>query len=133
MTCQTCNAIIGTVRASAVETLGEEPFGWKMKRARERSGLGLREVAEVLSQVSMVSYGTVARLERDTATPIDRRRRALAVLCVFAYGFEPAEFGLDPGDLPSLLDPELIRSKLRSEAERIAAGGVIAPTGCMAA
>lgn len=99
-----------------LERLAAEPFGAKLRRAREARRLQTREVAQIVSRVVMVSHATIARLEKELNAPTDRRRRSVAVLCALLYGIEPEDFGLSLEDLPPLLDGRRIGEQLRQTA-----------------
>jgi transcriptional regulator with XRE-family HTH domain len=86
--------------AHQLRTLGQEPFGARLRRARQASGIELRAAAELISQLMFTSHTRLNRLEKMVDPPVDRDRRALAYLAMLVYGFDPAELGLTPADLP---------------------------------
>lgn len=101
--------------AATLQHLGEEWWGDRLRRARRDVGdPGLREVADVVSTVQIVSHSTLARLEGEQFIPTDRKRRNTATLMVLAYGHEPADFGLDMAELPSAWTEERLSDLLRA-------------------
>ena len=74
--------------------LGAETEGERLRRARERRGLNVRDAAELISMFLPTSYATLARLERQlTETPRGRKAQ-LAFVALLVYGIDPATFGL---------------------------------------
>ena len=86
--------------SAPLRTLGEEPFGHRVYRARKASGVELRDAAEKVSRYIFISHTTLHRLERLADPPENRRQRAVAYLALLVYGFDPAQFGLSADDLP---------------------------------
>ena len=78
--------------------LDEERWGERIRRARERAGLTVREAADLVSQIHETSYRSIARLE-ELHVPPTGRRQLLAYLALLAYGYDPDDFGL--GDSPA--------------------------------
>lgn len=89
--------------AQQLRLLGEEPFGSRLRRAREASGIELRAAAEIISRVMFTSHTRLNRLEKMIGPPPDRERRALAYLAMLVYEFDPAQLGLSKDDLPQRL------------------------------
>ena len=81
-----------------------EPWGWRMKRAREGvAGLTLDEATFLVGHWMLTTKSTIARLERHPVVPVGPRTRAqrqLAYVLCLCYEIDPAEFDLGPGDLP---------------------------------
>lgn len=86
--------------APTLRRLGEEPFGYQLRRARMASGMQLREAAKRISVLMLTTHTSLNRLEKLTGPPTDRSRRALAYLAMLCYGFDPADLGLNADDLP---------------------------------
>lgn len=84
--------------------LPPEPWGWKLKRAREKyAHLTLDDAVSAVSRYMPVHGTTVSRLEQHPELPMGRqslRHRMLAYLLCLTYGLDPEQFGLDPDDLP---------------------------------
>ena len=59
-----------------------------------------------------VSYSTLMRLEWMDEPPSDDRRKVTAYAAILAYGFDPADFGLDDDTMPSYVDTERVRDLL---------------------
>lgn len=106
-----------SVVAESLSRLEAEPFGSKMRRAREHADLQMRDAAEVLCDVAtLVSYTTIARLEHELTVPRSKKRRAMAMLLLLAYGIDPEDLGLDVAELPAAWRPELVGGPLREAA-----------------
>jgi hypothetical protein len=82
-----------------------EPWGWRLKRAREvMAGLRQDQAAALVGYWMLTSEATISRLEDVPAVPAGPRsksRRQLAYVLCLCYEVDPAEFGLTPDDLPS--------------------------------
>lgn len=91
-----------------LRALDAETWGERVARARNRSGMSLKEAAARVSQLLPVSYSTLMRLESMQQPPTDTKRRILAFLTLVAYGYEPQDFGLEPGDLPRWITPDVL-------------------------
>lgn len=78
----------------ALARLGDERWGERVRRARERAGLTVRQAAELVCAVTPTSYRSIARLEEEWDVPSERRQLT-AYIAVLAYGYDPADFGLD--------------------------------------
>lgn len=85
-------------------SLDAETWGDRLRRARERSGLKLREVAALVGPYEPTSHQRLLNLELLDGPPIDASRRILALLVAVAYGYDPAVFGLSWDDLPRRID-----------------------------
>jgi len=94
--------------AEAVRHLPPEPWGRRMKRAREDvAHLSLDKAAKLISPYVFTSASNISRMESLTEAPHraqSRSRRQLATVLVLSYGMDPAEFGLGDDDLPSGID-----------------------------
>lgn len=90
--------------ALPVTRLGDELWGERLKRARDRSKVTLEQAATLVSEVVTVSYGALARLEKLRVAPEDQHRRFVAYLTMLAYGFTPTDLGLGPDAIPPLID-----------------------------
>ena len=92
--------------ASPFRHLGPEPWGARMGRAREMAGLTQEEAAERVSLVVLSSGAAISRLEKmETVPPRAGKTRGVrrrAWCLVTLYGFDPAEFDLDPDDAPGV-------------------------------
>jgi transcriptional regulator with XRE-family HTH domain len=71
-----------------------------MYRARSRAGLSLREAAEKVSRLKLVSSNTLSRLEHMSFPPRSRNQRQAAYIASLAYKIDPSEFGLSENDRP---------------------------------
>lgn len=85
-------------------SLDAETWGDRLRRARERSGLKLREVAALVAPYEPTSHQRLLNLELLDGPPADASRRILALLVAVAYGYDPAVFGLSWEDLPRRID-----------------------------
>jgi hypothetical protein len=92
--------------ADSLRHLGPETFGWRMRRARETSGVQLRDAAEFISGWTLVSHTSIRRLERLGQAPTDLNRKALGCLVAIVYGYDPAEFELSVEAVPRFIDVE---------------------------
>ena len=91
--------------------LDDERWGERIRRARTRTKLGLRDAAEILDEFTGgVSWTTLSRLELEPEPPTARRRRITATLYVLALGYDPSDFDLDRNELPSVYDDETIKA-----------------------
>ena len=86
--------------ASVLTHLGEETWGERLCRARSRAGLSLREAAEKVSQLQLVSSNTLSRLEHNVFPPVQKRQRQTAYVASLAYKIDPSEFDLSEHDRP---------------------------------
>lgn len=88
--------------------LGPEPWGWRLKRARERhAGISQVTAVERIGQFMLTSTGTLSRLEELDRVPIVASQRALACIATVLYGIDPATFGVSSADLPPLVARQL--------------------------
>lgn len=94
--------------------LDDETWGERVARARARARLSLKEAAARVSQLIPVSYSTLMRLESLDEAPTDLKRRAIAYLALFTYGYKPETFGLSVDDLPRRIKKEMVEA-LRSD------------------
>lgn len=89
--------------AGTLRQLPPEPWGRKMRRAREQvADLTLGEAAELASRFTLTDASTISRLESMTEPPTGARsksqRQRAYILCL-AYEVDPASLGLGPDDL----------------------------------
>lgn len=98
--------------ALPLRALGDETWGERLGRARGRSGLKLREAAEIASRVWPTTHTSLLRLESLREPPTDQRRRFAALLAVLVYGFNPEDFGLSLSDIPALIDRDRLADLL---------------------
>lgn len=90
--------------ATAFTQLGEETWGEKVRRARNRRGVGLKEAAYHLSlNFQPVGINTLSRLEMETEPPTGRKRLILAAAYVAALGYDPEDFSIDVDELPAMV------------------------------
>lgn len=81
--------------------LPEEPWGWRMKRAREQyAHLTLDGLVDRLSRYIFIDKSTISRLEKLEEAPLNPRKRQTAYLCTLIYGLDPEQFGVGPDDIP---------------------------------
>ena len=92
----------------ALLALDDETWGERVARARGRARLSLKEAAARVSQLIPVSYSTLMRLESLDEAPVDVKRRAVAYLALFTYGYQPELFGLSVEDLPRWIKREMV-------------------------
>lgn len=103
-----------------METLRElepEHIGEKLRRARERSGVALRDAAVAVSAFEPVSRQGLLNLEKLEQLPIDTRRRLVFFLALICYGYDPVSFGLDWDELPAKWDRRIVLRRLTSGSE----------------
>jgi hypothetical protein len=98
-------------RGLGLKSLPPETWGRRLARARLDAGYNLRDVEAVLAP--HVSRATLNRLEARSTAPIRRQDRGRALLVLILYGVDPADFGLEPDDLPPATDLRALRD-LRS-------------------
>jgi hypothetical protein len=83
--------------------LGEENWGERVRRARNRRGVGLKEAARHLSEAFQpVGINTLQRMEMLPAPPSDRKRLLLAAVYIASLGYDPADFDIDVMALPAM-------------------------------
>lgn len=85
-----------------------------MYRARSRAGLSLREAAEKVSRLKLVSSNTLGRLEHLTEPPRSKNQRQAAYIASLAYKIDPREFDLSENDRPPWATDEVIEELRRS-------------------
>lgn len=74
-------ATAGTVERPELGVLAPEPWGWRMKRAREQhAGLVLRQVVDVLAVCMPMSDATISRLESLPEAPTNGRQAVQRVV-----------------------------------------------------
>ena len=108
--------------------LGPEPWGVRLRRARDEAGLTVRDVEEVL--FPHVSKSGVVRLERNQVVPTYRKDRGRAALVLVLYGFDLDDFGLSEADIPPVID---LRALERLRLRRKSTGWLTAPMLAVAA
>jgi hypothetical protein len=84
------------VRVGSLRPLPPEPWGRKMRRARESAGLNMDETIAAMSRYHIVSTASISRLEsQDHHQPPNSPplRRTAYVACL-VYGIEPESIGL---------------------------------------
>lgn len=86
--------------------LGPETWGDRMKRARERADLTVRDVERYTG--SYISRSAVSRLEALDAVPVKTPDRRKATFALLLYRVDPRDFGLGPDDVPPLLDIDAV-------------------------
>lgn len=86
--------------ATKLASLSAPTWGERFTLARRRSGKSLERVADEVSQVTPISYGTLVRLEKLTDAPADKKRRFIAFLALLSLGYDPADFGIGLDDVP---------------------------------
>lgn len=100
----TAPTIRTTKRKAALPALPPEPWGWKLKRAREQyAGMTLDDAVAQLSRYIIVHPTTINRLERLDTPPVGRaakRHRQMAYVLAMIYGLDPEQFGLLDEDVP---------------------------------
>lgn len=83
-------------------SLPPEPWGWKMKRAREEyAALTLDQAADAIGRYMHTSTASISRMEDSEGVPTDKRRRALACIASLTYGLDPEQFGVTVDDVPA--------------------------------
>lgn len=85
-------------------TLDDDTFGDLLRRARDYSGIRIRDAATKISDFERTSHQRLLNLELLADPPSDAGRRVLAVLAAVTYGFDPAVFGLEWSYLPRRID-----------------------------
>lgn len=93
----------------ALMHLGEETWGERFERARARAGLSLREAAEKVSQLRLVSSNTLGRLEARPDAPKLKTQRQAAYIAALAYKVWPSDFDLTEDDRPPWATDAVIR------------------------
>lgn len=99
--------------------LETETWGDRLRRARERSNVPLRDAAALISQWEQASRQRLLNLEALREPPADAGRRILAVLTAVAYGYDPAALGLDWDDLPRRIARDQVISTLSTSSRCI--------------
>lgn len=91
--------------------LGPEPWGVRLRRARDEAGLTVRQIEVVL--FPHVSKSGVIRLEQRMEAPTFRKDRGRAALVLVLYGFDLEDFGLSEADLPPVIDMRALEALRR--------------------
>lgn len=87
---------------TALRAMPPEPWGRKMRRAREDvAEMSLERAVAAAGDYLLTSTSTISRLESSTDVPTMARQRQLALVLCLAYDVDPAEFGLSPDDAPT--------------------------------
>lgn len=94
----------------ALATLPPEPWGSRMRRARELAHLTNAAAVKKISRYWPTSTAALSRME-NSADPGDVRRSILAYVALHIYGFDPGPFGVSADDVP-----EKIRRSLQGKA-----------------
>lgn len=103
-------------RAVGLDLLPIEPWGWRMKRAREDyAQLTLAEAVDEIGRHHLTSTGSISRMEDSTGVPRDPRRRALACIAAIVYGLDPAQFGVSSDDLPSGVAKDIETTRMQGK------------------
>ena len=98
-----------------LRTLPPEPWGVRLRRAREMHGFSQDEAAARIADFIETSGATLSRLEKLDRPPTSRKRRRLAwALCV-SYGVDPEDLGLTDHDRPPLVVVTAIFKKAWSD------------------
>ena len=91
-------------KRSQVRHLPPEPWGAKMRRAREDvAGMSMETAVHELGRYLSASMSTVSRIEHSSELPPQKRTREKAILLCRVYGIDPAELDLDLEDLPEYM------------------------------
>lgn len=99
---------------AALAVLPVEPWGWRMKRAREDyAGLTLEAAVAAIGQHYLTSTGSISRMEDSPGVPKDPRRRALACIAAIVYRLDPSQFGVSSDDLPPGTVKDIDTTRLR--------------------
>ena len=86
--------------------LGPEPWGIRMRRARDVARLNVRDVEEIL--FPHISKSALIRLEQLPHIPAGRKDRGRAALVLLLYGINPEDLGISLDDLPPAIDRRAI-------------------------
>ena len=92
--------------AIALRRLGPEPWGIRMRRARDVARLNVRDVEEIL--FPHISKSALIRLEQLPHIPAGRKDRGRAALVLLLYGINPEDLGISLDDLPPAIDRRAI-------------------------
>lgn len=98
--------------------LDDERWGERVRRARERADLTLRQAALLVGTVHPTSFRSIARLEEEHAPPTGRRQLT-AYITLLAYGYDPAGFGLADTPASTLVDRDEVAKRLAKERGRM--------------
>ncbi len=101
---------------STLTQLGVETWGERVRRARDRARLNVRQAAELVDPYVTTSYSTLARIERTSHKVPKGRAAQIAFVALLAYGIDPADFGLDELAECRALNSESILADLERRA-----------------
>jgi transcriptional regulator with XRE-family HTH domain len=108
--------------ALQLSELDEETWGERVRRARERAGLTLRQAAQLVGEVHPTSFRSIARLEEEKRPPA-ARRQLTAYITLLGYGYDPDAFGLADTPASTLVDRDEVATKLSLARQRILSAG----------
>jgi hypothetical protein len=84
-----------TRMTSTLTRLSAETWGEKLRRARDRARLNVRQAAALIDPYVTTSYATLARIERNSEQRPKGRAAQIAYVALLAYGIDPRDFDLD--------------------------------------
>lgn len=95
---------MATTRRPKLRKLYEPTFGEELHRiyraGKAQHRFNYLDRAAAISRVMPVSDQTLIRYELLKEPPPRPRQRLLVYLAIISYGFDPAEFGLTPDNVP---------------------------------
>ena len=91
----------GMSKSTALRRLGPEPYGNRLRRAREEAALDQRTAAQQVSKFVRVDPSTLSRLEKLAGPPTDINRRTVIYTAAVIYGVDPSEFAVTSDDVPA--------------------------------
>lgn len=81
--------------------LAPEPWGSRLRRAREAADLTLKDAAEAITPYWRTSAATLSRIENLVERPSDDQARlTLASIAALLYNVDPADVDIDVADIP---------------------------------
>lgn len=91
-----------TQQALQLRPLPPEPWGFRLKRARELQHFSQEHAAERLRDFYVTSEATISRMEALAEAPKTKKRRQLAWALLVSYGVDPSDLGLGVEDRPPM-------------------------------
>lgn len=91
-----------TQQALQLRPLPPEPWGFRLKRARELQHFSQEHAAERLRDFYVTSEATISRMEALAEPPKTKKRRQLAWALLVSYGVDPTDLGLTIEDRPPM-------------------------------
>lgn len=115
-----------------LRSLPPEPWGERLRRARDIHGFTQERAAERLADFLETTGATISRLESLNEVPKTPKRRHLAWALCASYGVDPTDLGLTDDDRPPLVIVTAIFGRTWDDLGEAPEGGqprIHAPSG----